>query len=66
MSQTLTQPEEIDCILQAMAGFAIEPGTSMRDPEPLEGGVCDCVDYMGAADSGYGEGRKKKSAWSDH
>jgi hypothetical protein len=49
MRQTLTQPEEIDCILRAMAGVDGEAGAPVQD-QAVAAIISDYADYMGLAD----------------
>lgn len=61
MSQNLTQPEEIDHILMAMAGHDMKAGTSIPDRAQLNGVIHDFDELIGVAGFSYGIAHKKSA-----
>jgi len=61
MSQNLTQPEEVDHILMAMAGHDMEAETPIPDGAQLNGVIHDfeCDESIGAAGFPCGVVHKK-------
>lgn len=64
MSQNLTQPEEIDRILMAMAGCDMKAGASIPDEVPLSGNLRDAErsEFAMGADFPYGTAPTKSMA----
>ncbi len=61
MSQNLTQPEEIDHILMAMAGHDMKAGTPIPDGAQLNGAIHDFDESIGVTDFSYGMAHKKSA-----
>lgn len=63
MSQNLTQPEEIDHILMAMAGHDMKAGTPIPDGAQLNGAIhgFGCDESIGMAGFSYGMAHKKSA-----
>ncbi|HEU0233542.1 MAG TPA: hypothetical protein VFQ94_00215 [Gallionella sp.] len=63
MSQNLTQPEEIDHILMAMAGHDMKAGTPIPDGAQLNGAIHDfgCDESIGVTGFSYGIAHKKSA-----
>ena len=61
MSQNLTQPEEIDHILMAMAGHDMKAGTPIPDGAQLNGATHDFDEPIGVAGFSYGMAQKKSA-----